>query len=104
MAAARSCEGCAAVWMIRSGLRLRHQRQDGFAIADIDRLVAVVRESRLQSRQHPAGVALGPEEHGSMVAVDSGDVEKPSRANERRPPSRSDRTNPSPELYDFPFC
>ena len=60
-----------------------HEGQDRLAIADIDRDVAVVRNLELQLAERPACVALGSEEDGAMVAVDSGDAESQSRLNQR---------------------
>ena len=65
--------GCGVNDQVR--LQFLHELQDSFAIADIDRQMAVVRNLGLQLPEHPTRVALGSEEDGSMVAVNSGDAE-----------------------------
>ncbi len=52
--------------------------QDRLAIANIDRLMAVVGDFRPQLPEHPARVAFRPEEYGPMVAIDSRDQESQS--------------------------
>jgi hypothetical protein len=69
-------------------LQFLHEGQDGFAIADVDRLVAVIRNLGPQLPEHPACVALGSEEDGSMVIVDSRD--RKSQLGERARHLRAD--------------
>ncbi len=65
--------GCRVNDQVR--LQFVHEIQDSFAIADIERQVMVVRNLGLPLPEHPACVALGSEEDGSMVAVNSRDAE-----------------------------
>ena len=56
------------------GLQFLHEGQDRFAIADVDRHMAVVRNLSLQLAKHPACVTLGAKEYGAMVAIYSRDT------------------------------
>ncbi len=75
MAAARSCEGWAAVWMIRSGRNSSISAEQRVAIANIERFVTIAGDFSAQPLQHPTRVAFRPEKDRAMIAVDSGDAE-----------------------------
>ena len=57
MAAARSCEGCAAVWMMRFGLQLLDQREQRVAVPDVERCMAIAGDLPPQTLQHPGLVS-----------------------------------------------
>ena len=53
-----------------------------FAVPDIQRLVTIGRNFGAKPLQTPGGVAIGPEEHGAVIAVNSHDlVPLPSEVN-----------------------
>src|SRR5690349_9898089 len=55
--------------------QLLHKFENAFAISNVQRVVPVVRNLIAEARQRPARVALGPEEHSAMVAIDTGNLE-----------------------------
>ena len=76
MAAARSCEGWAAVWMTRFGPQFGDEGEQAVAVfGNIEGLVAVAGDIAAEALQHPTGIALGTEEEGAVVAVDAGNFE-----------------------------
>jgi hypothetical protein len=57
------------------GPQFLKQREDAFAVADIERPMAVSGDLAAQTFEHPTGIAFGAEEDPAMVAVDSSDLE-----------------------------
>jgi len=58
-----------------AGTELLNQRQDAIAVADIEGFVAIAGDFAAQPVEDPARIALGAEEDGAMVIVDSNNVE-----------------------------
>ena len=71
---ARSCDGWAAQWMIRSGRVSSNDAGHRLAVADVQRAVLEVAAGLLEVAEVPGGVAAGAEEVGPHVVVDPEDL------------------------------
>jgi hypothetical protein len=71
-------------------LQFGDQVQNGVAVPNVQRFVAVTRNFGLELAEHPTGVALGSEEDCPVIAVDSRDGES-----EPREPARHFRADQS---------
>jgi len=57
----------------QAGPQFPEEREDAFAVADIERVMTVSRDLPAETVEDPTGIAFGPKENRAMVAVNSSD-------------------------------